>query len=500
MGFAMRARQSGPPVAVGIDLGTSCCRIGLWRDGDVLIVPNERGCLATPNCIGFLDCTGPVVGDAAAEQAAVNLKNTIFAPQRLLGAAYDSPWAQRLRLQGPPDIVRGEDGSALYSIQDRGKSKLMRPEEVLAVLLHEMKRQVEQCLGVTVKCAVCTVPSKYGQKQRRALTEALHKAQLEVLALVKAPTSAAIAFSLTNPIEGPRNVLVLDFGACYCDFCLLTLHGKCLYERAVGSEFVDLDSLLVRFCLTDIKLRLGIDMSSDWAALLRLSMACESAKRKLSQWNQTRVNVEALIQGGDYCVAMSRSYFEEFCSRDIDSLMEIFDICLVESGLERDAVDVVLVGGSSRIPRFRRLVKDFFRGQQPSELLRPDHAAVLGAAVYAAALAPPAPGNSGKAEDSEGEKRPGPTEPEPTPASRAGVGTGMVGTVSGSSGSAGIYSFDGLRLEEILPWSVLLETSASPASEDLEDLLDVPCNEAFGPRPPRESFVKRPSQSYPVTQ
>ena len=332
MGFAMRARQTGPPVAVGIDLGTSCCRIGLWRDGDVLIVPNDRGCLATPNCIGFLDCTGPVVGDAAAEQAAANLKNTIFAPQRLLGASFDSPWAQRLRQGGPyggPEIVQGEDGSALYRIQDRGKSKLMRPEEVLAVLLHEMKRQVEQCLGVQVKCAVCTVPSKYGQKQRKALSEALHKAQLEVLALVKAPTSAAIAFSLTNPIEGPRNVLVLDFGACYCDFCLLTLHGKRLCERAVGSEFVDLDSLLVRFCLTDIKLRLGVDISSDWPALLRLSMACENAKRKLSQWNQTRVNVEALINSNDYCVAMSRSYFEEFCSRDIDTispLVMIFEI------------------------------------------------------------------------------------------------------------------------------------------------------------------------------
>ena len=196
-------------------------------------------------------------------------------------------------------------------------------------------RQVEQCLGVHVRSAVVTVPAKYGRQQRKALEEACRMAHLEVLALVKAPSAAAIAFSLTNPRETPREILVLDFGACYCDFCLLTLRGKSLYERAVGSEIIDLDSLLVKFCLTDIKIRLGVDMSNDWVAVLRLSMACENAKRKLSQWNQTRVNVEALVQGNDYCVAMSRSYFEEFCSRDIDCLLEIFDICLEESGLER---------------------------------------------------------------------------------------------------------------------------------------------------------------------
>ena len=131
-----------PALAVGIDLGSSACRIGLWRDGDVLIVTNDRGCLATPTCVGFLDCTATVVGEAAVEQAAVNLPNTIFAPQRLLGAAYDSPWAQRLRLGGP-SIVRGGDGSAMYRVRDRGKDKLLEPGEVLAVLLRQMKRQVE---------------------------------------------------------------------------------------------------------------------------------------------------------------------------------------------------------------------------------------------------------------------------------------------------------------------------------------------------------------------
>lgn len=172
-------------------------------------------------------------------------------------------------------------------------------------------------------------------------------------------------------------------------------------------------------------MRLGVDMSSDWAALLRLQMACESAKRKLSQWNQTRVTVEALVEGNDYCVAMSRSYFEEFCSRDIDALLEIFDICLEESGLERGNVDVVLVGGSSRIPRFRRLVKDFFRGQPPSEVLRPDHAAVLGAAVYAASR----PALDGGGEDFEQEQE-------------------QLGNKREAVSSGGVYSFEGLALEE----------------------------------------------------
>ena len=169
-------------------------------------------------------------------------------------ASFDSPWAQRLRMSGPPDVVRGDDGSAMYRVRDRGKVKILEPGEILAILLQQMKRQVEQCLGVHVKSAVVTVPAKYGRQQRKALEEACRMAHLEVLALVKAPTAAAIAFSLTNPREGPREILVLDFGACYCDFCLLTLRGKSLYERAVGSEFIDLDSLLVKFCLTDIKI------------------------------------------------------------------------------------------------------------------------------------------------------------------------------------------------------------------------------------------------------
>lgn len=450
--------------AVGIDLGSSSCRIGLWRDGDVLIVPNDRGCLATPNCVGFMDFTSPVVGEAATEQAAHNLANTVFAPHRLLGASYDSPWAQRLRMSGPPEIVRGDDGSAMYRVRDRGKVKILEPGEILAILLQQMKRQVEQCLGVHVRSAVVTVPAKYGRQQRKALEEACRMAHLEVLALVKAPSAAAIAFSLTNPRETPREILVLDFGACYCDFCLLTLRGKSLYERAVGSEIIDLDSLLVKFCLTDIKIRLGVDMSNDWVAVLRLSMACENAKRKLSQWNQTRVNVEALVQGNDYCVAMSRSYFEEFCSRDIDCLLEIFDICLEESGLERNSVDVVLVGGSSRIPRFRRLVKDFFRGQPPSEVLRPDHAAVLGVAVYAAALGHLVGSDSQDdfSVDAEGQL-PGKKQPE-------AVSTG------------GIYSFEGLQLEEIMPWSTL----EGGVSGDEFFTFDAPENEAFGlAKPPK---------------
>ena len=161
--------RQASPAAVGIDLGTSSCRIGLWRDGDVLIVPNDSGCLATPSCVGFSDFTAPVVGEAAVEQAASNLPNTVFAPQKLLGASFESPWAQRLRVAGPPEIVRGDDGSAMYRVRDRGKEKVLEPGEILAVLLQHMKRQVEQCLGVHVKSAVVTVPAKYGRQQRLSL-------------------------------------------------------------------------------------------------------------------------------------------------------------------------------------------------------------------------------------------------------------------------------------------------------------------------------------------
>lgn len=394
MGFAMRQSRpeayGGPPVSIGIDLGTSYSRVGVWKDGDVVIIPNDRGKLATPSCVAFTE-DGVFMGEAAMAQAEENLDNTIFAPQRLLGYKLDNPMVQWYTRMWPCKVTRGELDNPLIVVKDRGKERFMRPEEVVALLIEHLRKIAERFLGAPANEAVITIPAQYGPNQCSALEEACKIARLKVLGLVKSPTAAGIAFCLTNPCKERRHVLVCDMGASYFDFALLTVDEKTLVERAIGTDFVDLDSCLLRYCKQDLKDRCGV--SIDWPthklAELKLRQACELTKRKLSQWAQSRIEVPDIIEGVDYQLTISRGHFEDTCRRDIDPLLDPIVWCLEDLGLDRADVDVVLVGGSARIPRVRRAVKDFFYGAPPREVLRPDHAAVLGAAVYVASKRSP---------------------------------------------------------------------------------------------------------------
>jgi len=385
----MRSHQAATqaaPAAVGIDLGTTFCRVALWRDGDVLIIPNDRGKLATPSCVAFTD-QHVLIGEAAQEQADVNLENTIFAPQRLIGFKFENPWVQWYKRSWPSVVVRGEDDRPMLKVRDRGKERLIRPEEVVTMLLVHLRKMAERYLSVSVMDAVITVPACYGKKQREAILDACQGARLNVLDLIKSPTAAAVAYSLTNPSRGKRNVLVCDMGGSYFDFSLLTLEEGALYERAIGTDYVDLDSCIVRFCQEDLRDKFSTNIAGQQLALERLRRGCEVAKRRLSQYNQARIEVTAIVDGVDYVCNISRGHFEELCKDDIEPLLEPINWCLEDSGIEKpDVHEVVLVGGSARIPRIRRAIREFFYGKVPREVLRPDHAAVLGAAAYVALL------------------------------------------------------------------------------------------------------------------
>eukprot|EP00401_Gymnodinium_catenatum_P006409 CAMPEP_0117562462 /NCGR_PEP_ID=MMETSP0784-20121206/54969_1 /TAXON_ID=39447 /ORGANISM="" /LENGTH=539 /DNA_ID=CAMNT_0005360033 /DNA_START=136 /DNA_END=1755 /DNA_ORIENTATION=+ len=375
------------PAKVGIDLGTCYSRVAVWQAGDVLIIPNERGRLATPSCVAFTD-TCVLVGEAAQEQADTNPANTIFAPQRLIGDTFANPWIQCYMKQWPSSVVRSEDDKPLIRVRDRGKERLLRPEEIVTLLLVNLRKYAERFLGVTVMEAVVTVPARYGRYQREAIVAACRGARLNVLDLVKSPTSSAIAYSLTNR-DGPRrNVLVCNMGGSYFDFALLGIEDVRLVERAIGTDFVDLDGCLVRFCMRDLLDKHDVGLASKPVALQRLRRACELAKRKLSQFSQAKVEVSAIVDGFDYMCNMSRPHFEDLCKEDIGSLLDPVLFCLEDVGIEKaDVHEVVLVGGAARVPMLRRAIRELFYGKVPREVLRPDHAAVLGAAAYAAALA-----------------------------------------------------------------------------------------------------------------
>lgn len=389
MGFAMRSNQASqaPPAAIGIDLGTTFSRVALWRDGDVLIIPNDRGKLATPSVIAFTD-QHVLIGEAAQEQADGNLENTIFAPQRLIGHKFENPWVQWYMRSWPSKVVRSEkDDKPLIRVTDRGEERFLRPEEIVTMLLVHLRKMAERYLGVSVMDAVVTVPACYGKRQREAILDACQGARLNILDLIKCPTAAAVAYSLTNPNRGKRNVLVCDMGGSYFDFSLLTLEEGALYERAIGTDYVDLDNCIVRFCQQDLRDKFSTNISGQRLALERLRRGCEVAKRRLSQYNQARIEVSSIVDGVDYVCNISRGHFEELCKDDIEPLLEPINWCLEDAGIEKpDVHEVVLVGGSARIPRIRRAVREFFYGKVPREVLRPDHAAVLGAAAYVALL------------------------------------------------------------------------------------------------------------------
>lgn len=384
----MRSHQAAQalPAAVGIDLGTCFSRVALWRDGDVLIIPNDRGKLATPSCVAFTD-QHVLIGESALEQSEMNLENTIFAPQRLIGFKFENPWVQWYMKSRPSKVIRGDGDKPMIRVRDRGKERALRPEDIVTMLLVHLRKMAETYLGVSVTEAVVTVPACYGKHQREALLDACHGARLNVLSLIKAPTAAAVAYGLTNPCRGKRNVLVCDVGGSYFDFSLLTLEDGGIYERAIGTEYVDLDNCIVRFCVQELKEKFVTNITGRQLALQRLRRGCESAKRRLSQYNQARIEVNSIVDGVDYVCNISRGHFEELCKDEIEPLLEPINWCLEDCGLEKpDVHEVVLVGGSARIPRIRRAIREFFYGKVPREVLRPDHAAVLGAAAYVALL------------------------------------------------------------------------------------------------------------------
>eukprot|EP00929_Paragymnodinium_shiwhaense_P007583 TRINITY_DN111498_c0_g1_i1.p1 TRINITY_DN111498_c0_g1~~TRINITY_DN111498_c0_g1_i1.p1 ORF type:complete len:505 (+),score=85.44 TRINITY_DN111498_c0_g1_i1:195-1709(+) len=401
MGFAYRSQRGGcvmpmwgPPLAprqkcIGIDLGTNISRVSYWEDGDVIVVPNENGRLGSPSCVAFCPERGVLVGEAADDQAERNAENTIYAPQRFLGFKMTNPWVRCYLRQWPIKVCQGEDGRLVICVggaeKDTGKQdseRWLTPEELTTMLLVYLRRLAENHLGTRVVDAVITVPSRFGRCQQEALLVACTEARLHVVEFLKAPTASAIAYGLTNPLEKDRIVLVCNVGGSYFDFSLCRMGDGTVDELAVGTDMVDLDDCLVRFCIKEFEDSTGKRLVADANALLKLRRACETAKRRLSQYNQAIVEVLDINEGVDYMRTISRARLEELCRPIISLLVEPLSYCLDEVSLDKaDVAEVVLVGGSARVPLIRRALKDFFHGRAPREVFRPEHAAVLGAAA-----------------------------------------------------------------------------------------------------------------------
>ena len=376
--------------AIGIDLGTTYSCVGVWMNDKVEIVANDQGNRTTPSYVAFTE-SERLIGDAAKNQVARNPVNTVFDAKRLIGRKFTDDVVQKDMKLWPFKVESGSDGKPLISVKFKGDTKKFHAEEISSMVLTKMKETAEAFLNKTVKDAVVTVPAYFNDSQRQATKDAGAIAGLNVLRIINEPTAAAIAYGLDRKASGERNVLIFDLGGGTFDVSLLTIEEGIFEVKATAGDThlggEDFDNKLVEFCAADFKRKTGHDMRENPRAMRRLRTQCERAKRILSSSTQTNIEVDSLYESEDYNCVITRAKFEELCLPLFKETIPPVEKVLKDSGISKGQVhDVVLVGGSTRIPKVIQLITDFFNGKEPNRSINPDEAVAYGAAVQAAIL------------------------------------------------------------------------------------------------------------------
>jgi endoplasmic reticulum chaperone BiP len=376
------------PPCVGIDLGTTYSVVGVWQKGQVEIIPNEMGNRITPSVVGFTD-TERLIGDGAKNQLPQNPTNTIYTIKRLIGRKFTDPTVQKDMKLLSYKIVADKEGKPRAQVQFKGETKTFSAEEVSAMVLQKMKEIAETFLGKKVKNAVVTVPAYFNDAQRQSTKDAGTIAGLNVVRIINEPTAAAIAYGLDK--KGEKNILVFDLGGGTFDVSLLTIDDGFFEVVATNGDThlggEDFDNRMMEFFVGNLKKKNKIDISKDQPALARLRKACEAAKRQLSSQPEARVEVDSLVEGFDFSEKITRAKFEELNMDLFKGTLKPVQQVLEDSKLAKKDIDeIVLVGGSTRIPKVQQLIKDFFNGKEPNQNINPDEAVAYGAAVQAAVL------------------------------------------------------------------------------------------------------------------
>jgi heat shock protein 5 len=380
------------PPCVGIDLGTTYSVVGVWQGGTVEIIPNEMGNRITPSVVAFTE-TERLVGDGAKNQIADNPINTVYTVKRLIGRKFSDASVQADKKLLSFNIVGDKDGNPRVQVTYKGEKKTYTPEEVSAMVLQKMKEIAETFLGKPVKNAVVTVPAYFNDAQRQSTKDAGTIAGLNVVRIINEPTAAAIAYGLNNKKQKEEmNVLVFDLGGGTFDVSLLTIDDGVFEVIATNGDThlggEDFDNRMMKFFVDAVRKRHQVDVSKDQTALARLRKASEAAKRQLSSQLEARVEVDNLVEGVDFSEKITRAKFEELNADLFKGTLTPVQKVLEDGKLKKsDVHEIVLVGGSTRIPKVQQLIKDFFNGKEPNRGINPDEAVAWGAAVQAAVLA-----------------------------------------------------------------------------------------------------------------
>jgi L1 cell adhesion molecule like protein len=387
-------------VAIGIDLGTTYSCVGVWQNDRVEIIANDQGNRTTPSYVAYTQ-EERLVGDAAKSQAATNPTNTVFDAKRLIGRKFNDSVVQSEKKLWPFAVV-DVDGKPKIKVEWKGESHEFLPEEVSATVLQKMKATAEAFLGHKVTDAVITVPAYFNDSQRQATKDAGAIAGLNVLRIINEPTAAALAYGLdrVGTGGGTKNVLIFDCGGGTHDLSILTLDDGVFEVKSTAGDThlggEDFDNALVSYCCDEFRKKTKADISGNPRALRRLRTVCERAKRTLSSATQATIEVDSLFEGNDFQTTLTRAKFESMCESFFRRTIAPLDGLIRDAKMDKSQIDeIIMVGGSSRIPKIRQLLSDYFGGKKLNDSVNPDEAVAYGATVQAHILM----GGSAKTED-----------------------------------------------------------------------------------------------------
>ena len=379
--------------AVGIDLGTTYSCVGVWQNDRVEIIANDQGNRTTPSYVAFT-AEERLIGDAAKSQAAANPANTVFDAKRLIGRKFTDASVKSDKTHWPFVVKSGTADKPLIEVTVSGETKTFTPEEISAMVLQKMKATAESYLGEKVTDAVITVPAYFNDSQRQATKDAGLIAGLNVLRIINEPTAAAIAYGLDKKTNGEQNVLIFDCGGGTHDLSVLTLDDGIFEVKATAGDThlggEDLDNAIVDWCVGEFKKKTKQDITTNAKALRRLRTACEKAKRTLSSATQASIEVDSLSEGADFQIVLTRAKFESLCEQFFKRCIAPLDGLLKDAKMSKDQIhEIVMVGGSSRIPKIREMLTSYFGGKKLNDSVNPDEAVAFGAAVQAHILTAP---------------------------------------------------------------------------------------------------------------
>jgi len=371
---------------IGIDLGTTYSCVGVWQNDRVEIIANDQGNRTTPSYVAFNE-KERLIGDSAKNQVSINPTNTIFDAKRMIGRTMNE--LKQDMKHWPFKVVDGKSNQPNVQVTYKGEEKIFSPEEISSMVLIKMKEIAESYLGKEVKNAVITVPAYFNDSQRKSTKDAGAIAGLNILRIINEPTAAAIAYGLDKKDE--QNILIFDLGGGTFDVSILSIDEGIFEVKATAGDThlggEDFDNRMVDYCLQEIKRKYKKELTDNQRALRRLRTSCERAKRTLSSSTVASIEIDSLIDGMDYNTTISRAKFEDMNMDYFRKCMEPVEKVIRDSKLSKSQIQqIVLVGGSTRIPKVQQLLSDFFGGKDLCRSINPDEAVAYGATIQSAIL------------------------------------------------------------------------------------------------------------------